>query len=85
MLKARSAFCIARPYGQVASYRSPMVVLIVVGAVMAAVIACVVYVMVRDRRRSGERARFEASQQGAPYSEESGISQQGNWTGSGSI
>ncbi|GIH03869.1 hypothetical protein Rhe02_19360 [Rhizocola hellebori] len=62
-----------------------MGVLILVIAAVAAIIACVVYVVLRDRRTSGERARFEPTQQGAPFTQESGINQQGNRNGSASL
>jgi hypothetical protein len=58
-----------------------MELLIIVLAGAAAIIACVVYVALRDRRSSGRRARFEPGPQEASFTEESGISQQGNWIG----
>jgi hypothetical protein len=60
-----------------------MELLITVLVVAVVIIACVVYVALRDRRTSGERARFEPSPQGAPYTEEAGISEQGHRSGSG--
>jgi len=47
------------------------------------IIACIVYVALRDRRTSGERPRFESSPQGAPFTEEAGISQHAYTKGSG--
>jgi hypothetical protein len=58
-------------------------------ATIAAIIACVVYVWLRDRRGSGEHVRFEPTQQGAPYPEKSDVNERinpdGIWTGSGSV
>ena len=55
-----------------------MVLLITALVIVAAIIACVVYVTLRDRRTSGERARFEPGRQDAPFTEEAGINYQGH-------
>jgi hypothetical protein len=64
-------------------YRQPVELLVPALVVVAVIIACVVYVALRDRRTSGERTRFESSPQGAPFNEEAGINQQGYWNGTG--
>lgn len=59
--------------------------LLVIFLVLAAlIIVCVVHVALRQRRGSGDRRRFEPGPQGAPYSAEAGINEQGHRNGNAS-
>jgi len=60
-----------------------MELLVILLVLAALIIACVTYVALRDRRTSGERQRFEAGPQAAPYTEEAGITDQAHRTASG--
>ena len=57
---------------------------IIVLAVVALIVACILIVALRNRRTSGGRPRFESGPQEAPFTEEAGINQQGNRNNGGS-